>query len=229
MAKNKSSVNVAIVVLPALITAIAGVIAAYFSYSAGVEAVRIPLNATQTAETEAGLSGNAPVASNINIPIAIDSTPGWHPTGMTVKKGDFVKIEVVAGKWTAYREPFPEDVRNQLSEEANNELSYEIFMNWYPATDGSGDPSEDLCEAEDNCPLLGQKTGGLVALIGKAKYFIGNKCVFIATDSGQIFLQINDNPKEPTGNFGVLAVTVEFSDIYDSTNPISSGCGMPNP
>lgn len=231
MGKSKSSVNLAAVILPAAITAMAGIIGAYFSYSAGVSAVRIPLAATQTAE-----AASRPAASSITsraggesgtsgIPIAIDSASTWQDTGVTAAMGDIISIEVVGGKWTPYRIPFPEDVRNGIPEELENKLSAEIYMNGYPETAGSGDVN--ICEPEDLCPMLGYSVGGLVARIGSFNYFIGNKCTFRVADAGQIFLQINDVIDEPSYNFGVLAIEIDFPN--DINPVISEGCGIPTP
>jgi hypothetical protein len=231
MGKSKSSVNLAAVILPAAITAVAGIIGAYFSYSAGVAAVRIPLAATQTAQAALSLAA-PPAASAVvgesgtsGIPVAIDSASAWQFTGVTAAAGDIISIEVVGGKWTPYRIPFPEDVRSALPEELRNKLYTEIYMNGYPETAGSGDVM--VCEPEDLCPMLGYRVGGLVARMGALKYFIGDSCTFRVAEARKIYLQINDVIDDPSYNFGVLAVEI---NIPNDINPvISEGCGIPTP
>ena len=186
------------------------------------ELAKLSIAATSTAEAENRLSENS--LTSPNVPIAVDSTPGWHPTGVTVVEGDIIKIKVVGGKWTPYRVPFPEEIRDQIPEETRKELSSEIYINGYRETDGSG--STLMCELDDKCLMLGRSVGGLIARINDSMYFIGNQCEFKATESGQVFLQINDDPTYPTNNFGVLAVEVSvINDVGFVTMP---NCGVPN-
>lgn len=117
--KNKSQkVNIVIVILPAIITALAGIIGAYFSYSAGVDAIRIPLIATQTAEAKnaAIIPTQTKIYLSPNPPIAVDSTKIWQPTGFFVSASDTVTIQVISGQWTTARARFPDELREQLAE-----------------------------------------------------------------------------------------------------------------
>lgn len=49
---KKSTADIATALIPAALTAMVGIIAAFLSYRAGVDAIRIPLMATQTAEAK---------------------------------------------------------------------------------------------------------------------------------------------------------------------------------
>jgi len=126
--------NVTVAILPAIILALAGLIGSFLSYKAGIATIQIPLNATQTAEARQSLvTGTPPVSPTMNnpanVPIAIDSTVALQPTGIFVTEGDVVNIKVVGGKWTVYRTAFPDEVRNELSPEAQEKIVPEIWMN----------------------------------------------------------------------------------------------------
>jgi hypothetical protein len=139
MPKDKQTANnLTAIIIPALITAVAGIIGAYFSYSAGVDAIRIPLLATQTAEAKqestvsvTQLNGQSGIA------VAIDSTKTWQPTGVFVSKGDTVNIRVTGGKWTTWREGISDNLRSQISS-GENAKNAEIWINWHSETNGSG-------------------------------------------------------------------------------------------
>jgi len=223
MTKNKRSntplASISVAILPAIIAALAGVVGAYFSYSAGVDAIRIPLMATQTAEAKhTPITAVTQINGQPNVAIAVDSTKTWQPTGIFVTKGDTINIRVVGGKWTTWREKISDNLRAKLP---NNEdaKTAEIWINWHLERNGSGS-SNAIC-VDDNCPLPDQSLGLLVARIDNTTYIVGTTCSFLATETGQIFLQINDYFFSDNG--GILAVEVN-SDRFD-TFPTSAGCG----
>jgi hypothetical protein len=228
--KKEEKTNLIAIIVPSIVTAIVGVIAAFLSYQAGLNQITIPLHATQTAEARQLLFTETQTSSaTINlqdvVPIAIDSAEAAQPTGVFVAKGDIVSISAVRGTWTVERELFPDDLRNKLSPDVQENIAPETWMNWWDETDASG--SDYLCSATDNCPILNYRLGALIARIGKIYYTIGNNCSFVATETGQVFLQINENEDKLLDNFGILAIDIAKGSNDPST--ISTNCGVPYP
>lgn len=210
------------VIMAAVIAAAAGIISSVLSYRAGIATIELPLHATQTAEANQSYTSTA---NQVNIPIAVDASKPWQPTGVFATIGDIVNITVVGGKWTLARKPFPDEVRDELSNEAKDKLASEIWMNDWRETDGSG--SASLCNSIEDCPIYNYRAGALIARIGNTNYTVGNKCSFIAADTGQVFLQTNDFSSAYYDNFGVLAVEINLG--VKNTSPVATSCGKPYP
>jgi hypothetical protein len=139
------------------------------------------------------------------VPIAVDATKDWQNTGFSVTRGDIIRVSVVGGKWTSARRSFPSDIRPQLPEIFRGA---EIWVNYTP--ENSGDGSQPSC---NDCPMPSVKIGALVGRIDTNDAFaIGNATIFTASQSGTLYLRINDGRKEGTtdldDNAGILAVEI---------------------
>lgn len=153
-------------------------------------------------------------------PIAVDSTKPWQYSGLNIQQGDILTIHVVSGKWTIWRVPFPTDILDHLAADERNKVSGQIWINKWRETNGQGSSP-----CRDHCPLPDFSTGGLLAKIGQTIYGVSDNCTFTATQSGRLFLQINDTAFDD--NAGILAVEVS---IGKKDNPTSvRGCGAPYP
>lgn len=221
MPKNKqNTVSLTLAIVPAVIAAIAGVIGAYLSYSAGVDAIRIPLMATQTAEAKQ-LFANLPqgaTSNAISIPIPVDSTKTWQPTNVFIREGDVMNIRVVGGQWATWREELPNDLKEQISGD-ENVRNANVWIDWYPKTNGDGLDSV-MCQ-RTSCPFYNYNAGVLLAKIGNTIYSIGNSCSIQLSVTGQIYLQINDGILED--NEGMLVVEIIIDPI--NTFQKSAKCG----
>jgi hypothetical protein len=139
------------------------------------------------------------------VPIAIDATKDWQETGFIAARGDIIKVRVIGGKWTTARRPFPSDIRPQLPE---NIRGLEMWINY--TYESSGDGSGLSC---NECPMPTLPVGVLVGRIDNMDPFaIGSATTFTASQSGALYLRINDGRKEGTANLddngGILAVEI---------------------
>ena len=210
--KKSHNTNTNVVIWPAVITALAGIIAAFLSYRAGIATIQIPLSATQTAESkQPSLILTSPVTpienQRTSVPIAIDSTKDWLNTELMVEKGDTISIQVVGGRWAtsrfllspAEKEGLPDAIKEQ-----------QIFR--YPQYEQNGQGLPESCQyyTVQNCPVPGSPWGALVVRINyDSPFFAGSKNVFVSPMNGYIFLGINDDPNYLEENFGVLAVVID--------------------
>lgn len=96
----------------------------------------------------------------------------------------------------------------------------EIWIHYQPETNGNG-LSNIVCE-KDSCPIPNFNMGVLTAKIKGTVYSIGSSCVFSAIESGEIFLQINDD--NLSTNAGVLAVVINVNQL-DNIPRSSDACG----
>lgn len=140
-----------------------------------------------------------------SVPIAVDATKDWQSSAITVNRGDRVSIRVVGGKWTASRRHLTNDERENLPENVKNS---QIWVNCLLEDVGDG-WEEMTCEdlELDGCPVPTGSIGALVAKIGTGEPFvIGSEGTFIASESGAIFLRMNDSSATLDDNAGVLAI-----------------------
>jgi len=202
---KKDDKAVIIAILPAIIVAVAGIIGSIYSYKVGTDSIRIPIQATQTAQA---ITGSSISFNPIGIPIAIDSQLSWQPTGFKVSFGDVISVKVVGGKWSGWRNS---DGEFKWSENRGDGFSPECG-----SSDGVGYVGD--------CPVKQAKITALVARIGSTKYNIGNVCIFKADADGELEFIMNDDYKDD--NFGILAVQIS---ILNSPNfVLSDDCGFVN-
>jgi len=208
---DKAMVSITVAVVPAIIAALAGIIGSYFSYSAGIEAIRVPLNATQTAEAKQPLVTQAVTPTQFtqvtSAPIAVDSRQSWQATGIQISEHDTVNIKVTGGQWTTARDKIPAEWKEQLKGANGYYENSQIWINWQIESDGSGS-SSIFCK-NTSCPMPNFNVGILVARIGNVVYSIGNSCSFTVEESGQLFLMVNDD--DLSSNAGVLAVAINLN------------------
>lgn len=163
----------------------------------------------------------APSASSGTVaPVAISGAKGeWQPTGVAVLAGQVVTMHVVGGGWTVSRKEVPRDVYTHLPPPLNE--GNQVWRYAWSETNGTG---FDSCTGSD-CPLINAPTGALIAKIGGTRYVINDRCVFAVTESGDVFLRMNDNDMRDNG--GVLAVDIKIGPADASNN--SQNCGAPIP
>jgi hypothetical protein len=210
--KKDQKASMSVVILPAIIAALAGIIGSFFSYKAGIATIQIPLNATQTAESRQQVfTATSPAipttAIQENIPIAIDKKKDWQKTGVSVNKGDSISIQVIGGKWTTSRVLMSVDEKESLPP---NIKVLQIFS--YPQFEQDGQGLYESCNKYNvkNCPVPDAPWGALVARINYGvPFLVGNKNVVVSPTDGGFFLGINDDQNELMDNVGVLAVTIE--------------------
>ena len=200
----------------AIIGAIATVVAAAISYSAGVNATKIPIQASQTAAaaapaiintvvvTESALDGATSESPLLQgIALAVDSQQGWQSAGLVVHANDIVSVEVVGGAWTGWRD-------NDSKEFVWTENSGYGFSSYILCGQGSNYVSD--------CPMENANVTALVAKIGTSRYEIGIGCTFRSLENGVLEFTINDDGH--FDNFGVLAVKVSKNEarVIDEDN-----------
>lgn len=118
----------------------------------------------------------------------ISALQPWQSTGVNVKRGEVVTVQVVAGQWTA-------------------RAGYSA----YNSGEGESGP------APVGFPLPGYPSGSLIGQIGHdGRFFeVGHESTFIAQDSGVLSLQINDEGL--SDNDGTLTVWITPSPPAPST------------
>jgi hypothetical protein len=153
--------------------------------------------------------GGATAASTA-APIAVDSTKDWQSSGISVSKGDTIHIQVVGGHWTTGRGAIPDTVRQALPD---NIKGLQIWINYMYEQGGNGNGK--LCAEVNlaNCPVPSASVGTLIGRIGVSEAFsIGEVNKITASESGTLYLRINDGQPEGTSgledNAGILAVEV---------------------
>lgn len=135
--------------------------------------------------------------------VIVKADQDWQSTGFHVLRGEKILLEVVEGFWNA-ADGFLLD---------NNGRGY-----GYSCAQSAIANKDDTTRC-----VLGEYTlGALIASIGRTRYGIGNKCTFTATDSGEVYLRMNDN--NSTGNSGKLVI--EISRLH-TTSALDNICGQP--
>jgi hypothetical protein len=154
--------------------------------------------------------GGATAASTTTVPIAVDSTKNWQSSGISVSKGDTIHVQVVGGNWTTARYTLPDTTKQKLSDDIKN---LQMWINYVPEQDGKGS-SRSCAEVNlTNCPVPTSNVGTLIGRIGVSEAFsIGEANTITASESGILYLRINDGQREGTAgledNAGILAVEV---------------------
>lgn len=157
------------------------------------------------------MSDTGSTSSNLNVPIAIDSTKDWQTTGISVKKGDTIVVSVVGGNWTVLRMSVPVGDIAKLPEVY---LGTQVWSNVNPENVGDGGDYTCLEYGVPNCPVPTSKVGTLVGKINLSgePFPIGSRKTFVASSNGVLFLRVNDGEKEGLAglndNNGVLAVEI---------------------
>lgn len=150
---------------------------------------------TAIAQTQtAGVDGGPPIQS-ASIEIEVYANQGWQSTGIYLEEGQRVFIEFVDGSWAARVgfEPEHPDIWTDASG-----TGYEMF---YPeigidATFGS---------------LLGMINGGQA-------FEIGGYVDLIPTESGELFLRMNDSDGGLVDNAGSIRVKIEILGTSTADN-----------
>jgi hypothetical protein len=213
MATKKSSTksyNLLVVIIPAIITALAGIVGSYLSYSAGINTVRIPLNATQTAEAKETpdiiITTKQNIDLNANVRLAIDSQSGWQPSGIYVNTGDKINISAVSGAWATSGRFLSDEEKALLPDDLKG---LGVYVYFFPETKGDGIPLSCTKYSVANCPLPDNNLGMLVARIGfETPVPIGTHSIITALNSGNLYLNINDGADNLQDNSGVLGVLI---------------------
>jgi hypothetical protein len=116
----------------------------------------------------------------------VDSTQGWQQTGISVRPGDSVTIEVVGGTWS--------EQPGQTS--ANPGTGWSYVCTDYLSASRCLEPIPDFWK------------GALIGRVGGSLFGIGNKATITAAESGVLFLRINDEDVALTDNAGTLTVKI---------------------
>ncbi len=114
------------------------------------------------------------------------ASQGWQDTKLNVHAGDEVTIEYRSGTWTSTR-------------------------GIVESTDADGQPvnAPDWLYCSCGEPLPGDSTQALIGKIGSTQpFFVGDEKDFRATDSGNIFLRINDSDRGLSDNDGSLQIAI---------------------
>lgn len=142
-------------------------------------AVNQSADATATARalaaTATALAPQPPVDVQVEVPADVI----WQDTGIIVRRGDTIKFQYVAGKWS-------------------------IWVDVDPMTDGEGQSGRP-----EDCRLMPQANlGGLIGRVGdNPPFFIGNQAEIYSDYAGNLQLSMNDcTPFESNG--GALTVNV---------------------
>jgi hypothetical protein len=159
-----------------------------------------------------GYLGNREEASPITptpvIPIAIDSTKDWQPTGIIVGEGEEIRVRVIGGVWAVYRLELSLEHKSGLAEDLQRFPAW-LYTWGETAGEGASGTCNDLAKAD--CPVNEFNLGGLIGKVGNAEPFgIGKEKTFQAPDDGELWLRINENNARLLDNHGILAVEVSL-------------------
>ncbi len=144
-----------------------------------------------------------PQLLNETIPIAIDSTKDWQPTGHIVSNGTKIRIRVTGGEWVAHRRELSDEEKSGMAEDRQYLTTW---VHYFSENPGSG--SSTLCDDSTDCPIYDTELGMLVGKIGVSgePFPIGETLTFTALNDGELYLRINDD--DLSHNNGVLAVEI---------------------
>lgn len=118
----------------------------------------------------------------------IDACEGWQSSGVWVKPGNRVDIQVVDGVWTHWDGTAP-----------------------YNKGTGGGYVCGKAMDPDDCVePLPGYSTGGLIGRVGEEIFEVGNGTIWKSTESGRLELRINDGDVGLHDNDGKLNVEVHI-------------------
>lgn len=113
---------------------------------------------------------------------------GWQSSGVWVKPGYRVEIQVIDGVWTHWDGTAP-----------------------YNKGTGGGYVCGKVMDPDDCVePLPAYSTGGLIGRVGEEVFGIGNGTIWKSTESGRLELRINDGDVGLYDNDGKLTVEVHI-------------------
>jgi hypothetical protein len=116
--------------------------------------------------------------------VIIDSRLGWQSTGVLVRSGDRIVIEVTDGEWTSW----------------NGE---------YPHSPGEG--GGYVCPGCGDPAFEGIDSNGLIGRIQEQKFIVGIGSTILAEQSGELLLRINDEDAGLGDNDGALTVQITIT------------------
>ncbi len=139
--------------------------------------------------------------NNDSVAIAIDAQKDWQSTGIFLRRGDQVLINVIGGKWTTTRFVLSEADRSGF---VTISKAAQVYVNGSLENSGSG--GQGICD-QPSCPVQQLQVGVLVGRIGNnwQPFRVGKSDTITAGIDGFLYLRINDSDKLDD-NFGVLAV-----------------------
>jgi hypothetical protein len=131
-------------------------------------------------------SGSNPVRADRYVYTAtfnVRADAGWQATGVSLRPGEYVHVEVISGEWS----------------------------NGVPPRFGGGFPFDNayVCNNSDCVePIVGFPQGALIGRIGRDLYPIGRSLAFRAASNHELALRMNDGDEGLHDNVGEITVRI---------------------
>ena len=125
-----------------------------------------------------------------SVKVGIDAREGWQSTGVVVKEGMRLKIEVINGRWTRWK-----DTESYNTGQGGEYTCAEVI------------PADQCAE-----PLPDFPAGGLIGQIGNQVFGVGRDSTVVARQKGVLRLRINDGDDGLHDNDGQLTVEVTVEE-----------------
>lgn len=143
--------------------------------ASGVYNVHVPISVEKISSRDLGCSGGTGPSQGSNpqpvlTTAEVDAGKGWQSTGVTVEPGTKLNIRVTGGKWTNWKGNTP-----------------------YNTGEGTDYVCASIISAKDCVePVPDYPAGALVGRIGNQILRVGKGATIPVTQSGVLFLRIND-------------------------------------